>query len=164
MDKIQIYVHGENSRELKSIEVSESSTVADILKAYQEAFPNAGSPDEIEIFLEDTDDPMQKNHSAEKSGVKKRSHIHCHRCKKVAVTIFYNGEDKLFHFPPSATAKNVLKKAIHAFNIKEADAGDYLLKLDDKTVLQATDHIGSFVSFPSCQLKLFLTPTKPVQG
>jgi hypothetical protein len=164
MNKIQVYVHGENSRDPKLIDVLENASVKDIILAFQKEFTNTSNPEEIEIFLEDAEDPLQKDQSADKIGIKKRMHIHCHRCKKIAVTIFYNGEDKSFNFPPSATSKIILKKAIKAFNINEADAGDYLLKLDDKTILQPSDHVGSFVSFPHCQIKLFLTPTKPVQG
>ena len=164
MNKLQIYVHGENSRESKLVEVAENASVSDILNKYTQVFPGMGSADEIELFLEDEEDPKPMELSGEKAGIKKRMHVHCHRCKKIAVTVVYNGEDKSFTFAPSATAKKILKKAIHAFNISEADAGDYLLKLDDKTILQPSDHIGSFTSFPRCQVKLFLTPTKPVQG
>ncbi len=164
MNKTQIYVHGENSRDPKLMEVPENASVKHIIDQYLKEFPAAGSVDEIELFIEDEEDPKQKDHPGEKAGIKKRIHIHCHRCRKIAVTIIYNGDDKSFTFPPSATAKQVMKKAIQAFNINEADAGDYLLKLDDKTILQPSDHIGSFASFPRCQVKLFLTPTKPVQG
>lgn len=164
MNKTQIYVHGENSRDPKLVEVSENVSVKDIINLYQKEFPDAGSPDEIEVLLEDEEDPKPNDPHGEKGWIKKRMHVHCHRCKKIAVTIIYNGDDKSFTFSPSTTAKKILKKALHAFNINESDAGDYLLKLDDKTILQPSDHIGSFTSFPRCQVKLFLTPTKPVQG
>lgn len=163
MNKIEIYVHGEGSRDPKLVEVAESASVKDLLNYYRQAFPGAGTSDDVELFFEDEEEPKEKGHFGG-AGIKKRIHIHCHRCRKIAVTIFYNGEDKQFSFPPSATARQILKKAIHAFQISEADAGDYLLKLDDKTILQPTDHIGSFASFPRCEVRLFLTPTKPVQG
>lgn len=164
MNKTQIYLHGENSREPKLVEVADNASVKDIIDLYHKEFHDTGSADEIELFLEDEEDPKPKDRHGEKDWIKKRMHIHCHRCKKIAVTVIYNGDDKSFTFPPSATAKRILKQALKAFNIKEADAGDYLLKLDDKTILQPSDHIGSFTSFPRCQVKLFLTPTKPVQG
>lgn len=164
MTKIQVYIHGENNREPKLIEIAENATVLEIIEAYLKEFPGTGNPQEIEIFLEDQDGPRQKDHDCQEAGIHKRGHIHCHRCNQIVVSIFYNGEDKPFHFPPATTGKTILKKAIHAFNISEADAGDYLLKLDDKTILLPSDHIGSFASYPHCQVKLFLTPTKPVQG
>ena len=164
MSKIQIYVHGENSREAKLIEVLENASIKDLINDFQKEFTNTSNSEEIEIFLEDDESPVDKHHSVSENGIKKRGHIHCHRCKKIAVTVFYNGEDKSFHFPPSATTKSIMNKVVKAFNIKESDAGDYLLKLEDKTILQPSDHIGSFVTFPHCQIKLFLTPTQPVLG
>lgn len=164
MESTQIYIHGENSREPRLIEVSEKASIPDILKAYAKEFPETGQPEEISVFVEDEEEALIREKHIEPAGIRKRGHYHCHRCKKIEVTVFYNGEDKRLPFPPSTTAKLVLKKAVRAFQINEADAGDYLLKLEDRTVLQPADHIGSFASFPRCVLKLFLTPTKPVQG
>lgn len=164
MKTIQIYGHFENVREPKLVEVPEHGSVNDVLTNVEREFGFAPNGHGSNVFLEDEESPLQKEDNAEKAGIKKKSHVHCHRCQKVQVTVFYNGEDKPLSFPPSATGKNILKKAVKAFSIQEADAGDYLLKLEDKTVLQPTDHIGSFVSYPHCEVKLFLTPTKPVQG
>jgi hypothetical protein len=160
MNNIEIYLHGENARAPKLTAVPENATVADIIEKYLQEFPGAELPHEIIVFVEDEHEPRNKDHS----GFKKRMHLHCHRCNKIGVVIIYNGDDKLFDFSPSTTAKHILKKAVHAFSIAEADAGDYLLKLDDKTILQPADHIGSYTVFPRCHVKLFLTATKPVQG
>jgi len=164
MKSLEIYIHGENNREPKLVEVAENSTVPDIINRYKQEFHSDAPAEEIEIFIENEQEPVKKDRPSDEIGLKKRGHFHCHRCKKIAVTIIYNGEDKTFQFEPSATGKKILKKAIAAFNINEHDAGDYLLKLDDKTILQASDHIGSYASYPQCSVKLNLTPTKPVQG
>jgi len=164
MNNTPIYLHGENSRDPKLVEISEDASIKDIINEYKKEFPGAGTPDEIDLFIEDEEDHRPKDHTCKEAGIEKRMHIHCHRCKKIEVVITYNGDDKSFHESPSATAGKIMKKAIHAFNISEGDAGDYLLKLDDKTVLQPSDHIGSFAAYPRCQVKLYLTPTKPIQG
>lgn len=164
MKSLEVYLHGENSQEPKLVEVAENATVLDIIARYRQEFNSDAPVDEILVFIENEEEPIKKDRPGGDIGLKKRIHLHCHRCKKIAVTIIYNGEDKLFHFEPSATGKKILKKAIAAFNINEHDAGDYLLKLDDKTILQPSDHIGSFASHPHCSVKLNLTPTKPVQG
>jgi len=164
MEKLKVYVHSEHSRDLKVIEILETASIKDIIDQFHKEFPVAGNPEEIELFLEGEEEPKHKEHKAEHAGVKKKHHIHCHRCKKIEVLIMYNGQDKIFQLSPAATANVVLEKAIHAFNINPEDAGDYLLKLEDKTVLQPNDHIGSFATYPVCKVKLYLTPTKPVQG
>jgi len=164
MNNLQIYLHGENEASPKLIEISEGASLREIIEIYQHEFANSGQAEEINIYLEDEGEALEKHHSLKDAGIKHRSHVHCHRCKKVEVTVIYNGDDKSFEFSPATKAKNVLKKAINAFGISESDAHDYLLKLDDKTVLQPDDHIGSFTSSPRCQVKLFLTAKKPVQG
>ena len=160
MENIQIYVHAENAREPKLVEIAENATVAEIIEKYQLEFPVKGEPQEIILFLEDEDGQKMNDYS----GFKKRAHIHCHRCDKISVSVIYNGDDKKFDFKPSKTIRHILKKAVEAFGIQPSDAGDYLLKLDDKTILQPGDHIGSFASWPACHVKLYLTPTKPIQG
>jgi hypothetical protein len=164
MNKMQIYVHSENNREPKLVEVAENASVADLIGMYQNELTVAGSADGINLFIEDEDEPKAKDAAGEKHGLKKRVHVHCHRCKKVSVAVGYNGDTKSLSFPPSTTVKKVMKKVVKEFGIEEADAGDYLLKLEEGTVLQPADHIGSFASHPHCQVKFFLTPTKPIQG
>lgn len=164
MKTIKIYLHGENNRDPKLIEVSEDASVNEVIIKYNQEFSTSYKLEDVELFIEDEEGLKQKDEVGEKAGLKMKAHIHCHRCKKIAVVISYNGENKQFHFPPSITAKVILRQGVHAFNISPSDAGDYLLKLDDKTILQPSDHIGSYASFPHCQVILFLTPTKPVQG
>lgn len=164
MNQIQIYLHGENSRDFKLIEINENALIEDIIVIYQKEFLSGGSAEEIDIFLENDELPKNRKQSVNEYGIGKKNHVHAHRCKKIHVTVFYNGVDKPFELSPAVTSTVVLRKAVKAFDINEADASDYLLKLEDKTILQSTDHIGSYVSFPHCRLKLFLTPTKPVQG
>ena len=164
MDKIQIYLHGENHRDPKLIEVSENASVQEIISIYNKEFPGSGNETEIELFVEDEHDARQKHLKGEEHGIKKRHHVHCHRCKKVNVSVSYNSETKLFSVAPSTTVKKIEKEALKEFKINEADAGDFLLKLEDGTVLQSTEHIGSFTSYHNCQVSLYLTATKPIQG
>lgn len=164
MKTIQIYLHGENTREPKLVEVAEEASVKDVINKYQKEFPNSGQADEVEFFIEDEEEHRHKDEAGEKGGIKRKVHIHCHRCKKVAVSVSYNGQTITVNVPPSTTTKKILKQAVKKFNISDSDAADLLLKLGDGIVLQPGDHIGSFVAFPNCSIQLSLTPNKQVQG
>ncbi len=163
--KVEIYVHGENCAEPKLVEISTEATIADIINKYREVMnmPHA-KVEEIELFIEDEDQPKHKEHHHEHAGIKKRHHVHCHRCKNVAVTVEYNNQTHTISFQPSATGATVLKKAAVEFKISEKDAADLILKLPDGNILKSTDHIGSFVSHPHCQIKLLLIHNTQVQG
>ena len=162
MKELQIYVHAENNKEPQIIPVDETSTVQDIINEYAKKFNTV--PGEVNLFLQDEDDSKEKGKHADAAGIKKRSHVHCHRCRKITVTVFFNGDDKNIEVPPSFTAKNLIKKIFQIFSIDKNDATEYLLKLEDGTILQPDDHIGSFSSYPQCQVKIYLTDNKPIQG
>lgn len=164
MNKIEIYVHGEKVREPKLIEVSEDASIREIILSYHEAFTDSGEVEETLVFLEDEEECKPHDHRGEEHGIKRRAHFHCHRCKKISVSVIYNHETKFLDFAPSATIKKVKRRVLNAFGLKEADAGDMLLKLENGTVLQPTEHIGSLTAYHRCEVKLFLTPTKPIQG
>jgi hypothetical protein len=165
MKTIQIYLHGEEARETKLVEVSADVTIADIINKYREETNMQGAKlEEIDLYFEDEEHPKEKGHHIEQAGIKKRHHVHCHRCQKVAISIEYNGQVKNISVPPSATGIMILKKSAKEFGITEKDASDLLLKLPNGEVLQKTDHIGSFVSFPHCEIKLLLIHNKQIQG
>ena len=164
MDKHQVYFHGENNREPKFVDVPKEAIVEEVIIIYQREFPDGGKFEEIELFIEDMDEPRHKHLQGEEAGIRHRGHIHFHRCKIVEVITIYNGDDKSFSFAPSTTVKRIFMKVVDAFRISEKDAGDYVLKLEDGTVLQPSDHIGSITAFPKCHIKLFLTAIKPIQG
>lgn len=165
MNKIQVYIHGENLPESRLIDVPEKATTTEIIEIYlRESGNGAGKPEEWLIFLEEETEPRPNEFVLTDQEIKAKSHFHFHRCKTIATTIFYNGEDKFFHFAPSTKANHILKKALEAFGIKEVDAGDFRLKLDDKRVLNPNERIGSFAMHSHCSVKLYLTDKKPIHG
>lgn len=164
MDNHLIYLHGEGTRESKTIEIPAHATVEEIIVIYRQQFPHSGALEEILLFVEDEDEPKHHHQHHGDVGIHHRRHVHCHRCHHIEVIVFYNGDDKTFRLAPSQTVKTVFQKAIYAFGIKESDAGDYVLKTEDGVTLKPSDHIGSFAKHPHCQVKLSLTPIQPVNG
>ena len=164
MDKHLIYLHGEGNRDAKTVEIPAHTTVEDIILIYQQQFPGSGTTEEIVLFIEDDETPRDRHAHHGEAGIHHRHHVHGHRCRTVEVVVLYNGDDRSFPVAPSTTVKRLFQKAIHAFHISESDAGDYLLKLEDGTVLKSSEHIGSFTTFPRCHIKLFLTAKKPING
>jgi hypothetical protein len=155
---MNIYIHGENNKDAKSIDVPENSTNEEILLVYKEKFGNLIMQEEILVFVEDE----QEHHEHHRHH--HNTHIHCHRCKHITVSISYNTGIKAFHVAPSATGKKLLEKAANAFSILPIDAADLLLRLSDGKDIESTDHIGSFVSYPNCAIAISLVPNPQVKG
>jgi hypothetical protein len=164
MNKIQVYIHGENLQESKLIDFPEKASANEIIEIYLRESGNTSKPEEWLVFIEEETEPRPNEFVFTDQEIKVKSHFHFHRCRTIATTIFYNGEDKFSHFSPSTKASHILKKALEAFRIKEVDAGDFRLKLDDKRVLNPNERIGSFATHSHCSVKLYLTDKKPIHG
>jgi hypothetical protein len=163
----QVYLHGEGLKEAKFIEIGSETKISDIIKEF-EAITGVASSTEapVECYGDEDDNPLDKSSTAGAKKIDKRSHVHCHRCRKVEVAVMYNGREEKFSFPPQTKVEKVFKKAIKEFKISDSDATNLVLRFGNGQgeILQDDDHIGSFVSYPACHLSLYLTPKKQVQG
>jgi hypothetical protein len=163
MNKIEIYLHGAGTTEEKIISLPGDATVHDLIAAAKQAGFAYADP---VIMVEDGDDALDANARLCDCGVKHKHHVHCHECRKVAVTVNYNGLTKERKFAPAKKVKGVLRWALEAFGLQGPDAEGKELRLGsaEGTVLTAQQHIGSFVRHPHCELQLYLTPIVEVQG
>jgi hypothetical protein len=163
----QIYLHGEGLKETQFIEIDSETNISEIIKEFEVITGVASTQDApVECYADDEDSPLDKSSTAGSKKIDKRSHVHCHRCRKVELAAIYNGREEKFNFPPQTMVEKVFRKAIKEFKISDSDASNLVLRLGSGQgeILQDDDHIGSFVSYPACDLSLYLTPKKQVQG
>ncbi len=161
--EIEIYLHCAGTTEEKIIKVPEDATVHDVIEAAKQA--GFAEPD-MEIHIEDGEDALNRDARLCDCGVKHKHHLHCHTCRKVDVAVHFNGEAKTRQFAPGRKVKGVLKWALEAHGLHGVDADNKELRLGsaEGTILQAQQHIGSFVRAPHCHLDLYLTAIVEVQG
>ena len=163
----QIYLHGEGLKETKFIEIDSETKISEIVKEFEALTGVASTIDApVECYADDDDNPLDSSLTAGSKKIDKRSHIHCHRCRKVEAAAIYNGREETFDFPPQTKVEKVFKKVIKEFKISDSDASNLVFRLGtgQGEILQDDHHIGSFVNFPACHLFLYLTPKKQVQG
>lgn len=165
MEKIIIYVHSSSSKEGVPIEILESDNLKEIIIKHHEKVNTDGSVDEdFKIFLEDEDKPCDHNKHYKDAGIHHHGRVHCHQCSDIKVIIEYNNVHKLVTMAPSFTGDKILGMIPDLFSITAADVADLRLKIDDKTFVNSSDHIGSFVNFPHCKINLLLVPKINIQG
>ena len=165
--KIKIYLHSENQKKPKLVEIDEDSQIKDIAEENVETSIIEGDAQSaIKAHLEDEDEIQDKEDTVKDSKIKDKGHIHCHRCSDIKVTFSYNGTLMEESFKPSATAKRILKVAADLLGIDPKDAVDLVLRIgsDKGEELQDRDHIGSFAKYPECSIKLFTTAVVNIQG
>ncbi len=165
MSKYRIFLFKEGKEEPEIKEISSEENISDFLKTEMSHLTSEDRLDELFMFKED-DDKGVSEETFDKAGIHEKHRIHCHRCKKVDVTVSYNGKNIHKHFPPSATGKTVFKWAVIEFSFPTKDPTNYELRVNDSTgaVLKNTDHIGIYVKYPNCDLHLYLVPKQNIQG
>lgn len=159
---IDVYVHGEGSREPKMVKVPEDATLKDVAQA---AGCHLEKVEELFIGRQDEDEPMNHGHHLHEAGVGHRHHVHCHRCKKILVSVSYNGVQKDRDFAPAVRLDKVLRWATHEFNLHGSDAADMALFLPgEATPVDGDVHVGSLASFPDCRITFMMNVPVQVNG
>lgn len=92
--------------------------------------------------------------------------LHHSRCKRVTVSVTFNGVTKSRDFPPVTRVGHVHQWATHnAFDMSPRDAAEHVLELvggDERP--DSDDQIGTLTSGTLCAVAFDLVPFKRVEG
>lgn len=164
MKEFEVFFHGIGRDNVKLIRVQEDFLIVDVLRVAKEAGVVDILDEACEIFLEESEDPIDKQHSLRHLGVRERAHFVYHHCRKIEVSVSYNGQVKTAHFSPATKISKVLKWAIKAFGLTGTDATNKVLRTENNEELANDLRLGSLVRHPNCNIKLFLTAIVLVEG
>ena len=116
--KIELYLHGEDVAVAKLVEVDEDMSIRELVqKGFDSGTPGAGNITEIFVFIEDDETPRNHDHKIGPSGIKHHHHVHCHRCREVAVVVTYDGKVHEHKFAPNTKVERVFHWAIEKFKL-----------------------------------------------
>jgi hypothetical protein len=164
--KNQIHLYGEGQPSPVIIEVGEHASLADLLSAAQSAGVLAADVPlkDVFVFKLDEEEPLEHNKPVARGD--KRPKLHCHRCRKVEVSVTFNLNTKSRDFAPGTLVSKVLKWVLHEFKLKGGDAQNKELRLGGPNgqVLLDDVPIGSYVRHPNCDLLVYLVDAVQVQG
>lgn len=162
--EFELYIHGPGTTDEKLVAISGDATVLDLIEAAKRA--GVADHPELILLIEDEDEPLPLDARLCDCGVKHKGHLSCHTCRKIEVTVHFNGQAAQRKFAPGRKVKGVLKWALSEFGLGGVDAENKELRLGgaDGLILQSQQHIGSFAGHPGCSLELYLTGIVEVQG
>jgi hypothetical protein len=113
----------------------------------------------------DQHEPVEVTLTIESLGIKHYHHIHCHRCRRVAVGVNFGSDTQHRKFSPAATVGVVAHWARRKFRLDPKIAGEYVLQLCQSTARPRPDtHLGELVSAPHCALCFDLVKEVTPQG
>jgi hypothetical protein len=163
--KKTIYLHGENSTEIKTVEIEELDGLPVLKELFVQEFKIPGPGDDYLVFAqEDEFFPDGEEVVITEVELVHLVHAHFHRCKKIATQVTYNGRVLDFEFKPGATGRKVMKHVLHKFEISDTDAAKLFLKTPGEVKFKATDHIGSLAGHHDCKVELLLVSKKLIEG
>jgi hypothetical protein len=168
MQDIEIFVQGEGRPTISLIRVNaDASTEELVVAAVAQGAYDAANGHECLVSLEEADEPLTPGMSLTTAGIRHRSRVHLHRCRKIDVTVSFNGVNKSRAFSPAATIARVTKWAVgkRGFDLDEVDAAEHVLQVTGTSIRPDEDaHLGTLVTAPSCVASFDLVPKQRVEG
>lgn len=113
----------------------------------------------------DEPEPVPPGCTLATAGLKHHGHVHCHRCKRIQVSVNYQSKTKERAFAPNARIRRVRRWALKAFGLTGPAAGDYVLQpcgSDVDAGLQ--QHVAEFVRDHTCSACFDLSKEITPQG
>jgi len=165
-ENIELFLQGEGIAEILLVRVPHDCTVRELIeKAKAEAKNLQHDGGEMALLLEDSDEEINPDARLNEASIKHRHRIHCHRCRRIEVTVNFNGQSQARKFSPARTIGRVKHWADDQFGLKGVDATEHALQLCGKDIRPDEDvHIGALVRYPDCKLCFDLVPKKRVEG
>lgn len=170
MQHIDVLVQGDGLADIAVVSVAPTDTLDAVLGKLERAVPKG----EALLFLEDVPGPIDTDtlveellplstDDNEKAGPLR---LHVARCRRVEITVRFNGEAERRRFPPSATVERVRRWAARrAFDLSPRDAAEHVLQLQGSMTRPDRDvHIGSLTDACACAVAFDLVPFRRVEG
>lgn len=163
MSSISVFYQGEGLPDIEHIEADSDETLAAVRKIIREKH---GIDTEALLYVEDADEPADERSKlcdhAGRAGVK----IHIHRCRKVEVSVSFNGETVERKFSPATTVARVKNWAAEReFGMTPQEAGEHILQISGtQDRPDPGTHLGRLVSCPGCEISFDLVPNERING
>ncbi len=114
---------------------------------------------------EDAHEPVDPAATVAGLVIGRSGHVHCHKCRRVAVTVHYQQHNARRRFSPARTVAAVTAWARHRFHLTDADAENLVLQVCDSDRRPRPDeHLGELVHAPDCRLCFDLVPDHKIEG
>src|SRR5579859_557387 len=94
-----------------------------------------------------------------------RKHVHCHKCRLIAIEVNFGGKTKGRKFSPAATIETVTVWARKKFRLDPASSAEYVLQICGTTDRpRPNQHLGEVASPETCAACFDLVKEETPQG
>lgn len=114
---------------------------------------------------EDEAEPVKLKKKVQDLGLKIHDHVHCYRCRKIAVTVHFGSDTKKRKFNPAASIATVTRWARKRFHLNDAAADELVLQICETTVVPRPDQrLGELKEIRDCAICFNLVKEITPQG
>ncbi|MGH9947628.1 MAG: hypothetical protein ACRD6X_10530 [Pyrinomonadaceae bacterium] len=163
--ELELFLQAEGVADVLLVKASRSQSLVDWLRGLEMIPADVRDSKKAAITREDDGDGLATDRTFESLGIKDRDRLHINRCRKIAVTVNFNGRSIEETFPPSTTVGKVKKWADAKFEIDKLDAPKHALQICGTARRPDEDvHIGTLTASPDCRVCFDLVPKERVEG
>lgn len=151
---MDLYVHEQGTEEIRRVSIAPTAPVRELADG-----------EGIEVWSEDTEDPLDRDTTVAEAGLADRAHVHRSRCRRVAVTVRFNGESRDRKFSPAVTVERVFRWAVgpQGFDLPPDQRAKHTLGVTGSGVEADRDaHVGSLAT--DCAVSFDLAPKARYAG
>lgn len=161
MDNVNVFIQGAGVRDVRFGNLPANCHYKDIRALIDEAAPELS--DLTHLFYENKDEPISHDERLECDG--DAVYLHVSRCRRIAVTVNFNGQQFDRKFSPAATIGRLKKWAAKSAGISKEDAAEYALQISGTDERPDSEtHVGSLVECTTCSIEFDLVPTDRING
>lgn len=162
MSHLEILLQGDELADVQLLSLAPDADLAALLAAAAKLLPPGLTGDWL-VFLQDDDTPLKPGRLPRPKPGQPLC-LHIHRCRKIKVSVSFNGETKEVELAPSRTVEATKTlAAVKLFGMNRHDAAEHVLQLSGTAERPDADiHIGALAR--KCSVAFDLVPLVRVEG
>lgn len=163
-ETIEVFLQGPGLA-ITLVKLPADGKISDLIAQASEKGLKIGAEEKLDVWLENAEEPLKSGSSLAEAGIKSRSRVHVHTCRRIHVTVNFNNQSHQHPFSPSSTIGDVKEWAAKKFNLGEVDASEYVLQVCGTTTRPKEEtQVGVFAEPGQCTACFDLIPEQRVEG
>lgn len=158
-----IFIRGPELPTAVEVEIAEAASAGDLLSLLKQA--GIAIDADTAIFIDEAETPQALTPDAPLADLKRGSHVHVTKCKKIEATVNFLAETATHKFAPGARVRRVKAWAVEKFKLSAQDAAEHVLQMCGTTRRPASDTpLNELTDGRTCAVCFDLVPEKRVEG
>lgn len=162
---MKVFVSSNGSLKSLTLEVEASTAIGKLMqKAYPHLKNNSDFEEDSEVYLANQHDDLDKGKTLGACGVKNSDYLFIGKCKRVNVSVTYEGRTFSIETTPSLQLKVLKKKVAEHFEMASEEVSEFQFLLNEDVIDDLKIMIGSLLVYPNCSIELVFAPKKDING